>query len=155
MVGQSRAAAEATLTNAKLAAGAVTQQTSTEQSPGTVLEQSPAAGSSLPAGGTVNLTVAQAPTETAVPNVIGQNEAQASAALGRAGFTPQAVTQTTTEAAQVGTRAQAEPRGGPQGAQGRDGHDRRRRAGSADDADDHHAEHSRDPDPSGGERVSR
>jgi serine/threonine-protein kinase len=102
VVGQSRAAAEATLTNAKLAAGAITQQTSTEQSPGTVLEQSPTPGSSLPDGGTVNLTVAQAPTETAVPDVVGQNEAQASAALGRAGFTPQAVTQTTTEATQVG-----------------------------------------------------
>ncbi len=102
VVGQSRAAAEATLTNAKLAAGAITQQTSSEQSPGTVLEQSPAAGTSLPAAGTVNLTVAQAPTETAVPNVVGQNEAQAAAALGRAGFAPQAVSQTTTEAAQVG-----------------------------------------------------
>ncbi len=102
LVGQSRAAAEATLTNAKLAAGTVTQQTSSEQSPGTVLEQSPAAGTSLPAGGTVSFVVAQAPTETAVPNVIGKNEAQASAELGRAGFTPQAVTQTTTDATQVG-----------------------------------------------------
>jgi beta-lactam-binding protein with PASTA domain/predicted Ser/Thr protein kinase len=102
VVGQSSAAAEATLTNAKLAAGAITQQTSTEQSSGTVLEQSPAAGASLPAGGTVNFVVAQAPTETAVPNVLGKNEAQASAELGRAGFTPQAVTQTTTEATKVG-----------------------------------------------------
>jgi beta-lactam-binding protein with PASTA domain/predicted Ser/Thr protein kinase len=102
VVGQSRAAAEATLTNAKLAPGAITQRTSTEQSPGTVLEQSPATGSSLPDGGTVDLTVAQAPTETPVPNVVGKNEAQASAELGRAGFTPQAVTQTTTEAAKVG-----------------------------------------------------
>ncbi len=102
LVGQSRAAAEATLTNAKLTAGTVAQQISTEQAPGTVLEQSPAAGSSLSAGGTVNFVVAQAPTETAVPNVIGKNEAQASAELGRAGFTPQAVTQTTTEPSQVG-----------------------------------------------------
>ncbi len=102
VVGQSRAAAEAALTNAKLTVGAITQQTSTEQSPGTVLEQSPTSGSSLPDGGKVNLTVAQAPTEVAVPNVVGQNEAQASAALGRAGFTPQAVSQTTTEASQVG-----------------------------------------------------
>jgi beta-lactam-binding protein with PASTA domain len=102
LVGQSRAAAEATLTNAKLTAGTVTQRTSTEQSPGTVLEQSPAAGTSISAGGTVDFVVAQAPTETPVPNVIGKNEAQASAELGRAGFTPQAVTQTTTDATQVG-----------------------------------------------------
>jgi beta-lactam-binding protein with PASTA domain len=109
VVGQSRAAAEATLTNAKLAAGAITQQTSTEQSPGTVLEQSPAAGTSLPAGGTVSFVVAQAPTETAVPDVVGKNEAQASAELGRAGFTPQAVSQTTTEATQVGTVLRQSP----------------------------------------------
>ncbi len=102
VVGQSRAAAEATLTNAKLAAGAITQQTSTEQSPGTVLEQSPAAGATLPAGGTVDFVVAQAPAETPVPNVLGKNEAQASAELGRAGFTPQAVTQTTSDTTQVG-----------------------------------------------------
>jgi beta-lactam-binding protein with PASTA domain len=112
VVGQSRGAAEATLTNAKLAVGTVTQQTSTEQSPGTVLEQSPAAGSSLPSGGKVNLTVAQAPTQTAVPNVVGQNEAQASAALGRAGFTPQAVSQTTTESSQVGLVLKQSPAAG-------------------------------------------
>jgi serine/threonine-protein kinase len=112
IAGQSRAAAEATLTNAKLATGTVTQQTSTEQSPGTVLEQSPAAGDSLPAEGAVNFVVAQAPTETAVPNVVGKNEAQASAELGRAGFAPQAVTQTTTEAAQVGTVLRQSPAAG-------------------------------------------
>jgi serine/threonine-protein kinase len=109
VIGQSRASAEATLTNAKLAAGVITRQTSTEQSPGTVLEQSPAAGSSLPDGGTVSLTVAQAPTETAVPDVVGQDEAQAAATLGRAGFTPQAVTQTTTEAVRVGTVLRQSP----------------------------------------------
>jgi serine/threonine-protein kinase len=112
VVGQSRAAAEATLTNAKLAAGAITQQTSIEQTPGTVLEQSPAAGASLPAGGTVSFVVAQAPTETPVPNVVGKNEAQASAELGRAGFTPQAVTQTTTDATQVGIVFRQSPAAG-------------------------------------------
>jgi serine/threonine-protein kinase len=100
------------LTNAKLAAGTITQQTSTEQSPGTVLEQSPAAGSSLPAGGTVNLTVAKAPTETTVPDVVGENEAQAAAALGRAGFAPQAVTQTTTDATLLGTVLRQSPAAG-------------------------------------------
>jgi serine/threonine-protein kinase len=112
VIDQSRASAEATLTNAKLAVGTIAQQTSTEQSPGTVLEQSPAAGSSLPDGGAVNLTVAQAPTEMAVPDVVGQDEARAAATLGRAGFTPQAVTQTTTEAARVGTVLRQSPVGG-------------------------------------------
>jgi len=112
VVGQSRTGAESALTNAKLAVGEITKETSTEQSPGTVLEQSPAAGSSLPVGGKVNLTVAQAPTEVAIPNVVGQNEAQAAAALGRAGFTPQASTQTTTEASQVGIVLKQSPAAG-------------------------------------------
>jgi eukaryotic-like serine/threonine-protein kinase len=112
VVGQSRAGAESALTNAKLTVGAITKSTSTEQSPGTVLEQSPTAGSTLPAGAKVNLTVAQAPTEVAVPNVLGQDEAEAAAALGRAGFAPRARTQTTTEAAQVGIVLKQSPAAG-------------------------------------------
>ncbi len=102
VVGQSRAAAESTLSNAGLAVGTVTQQTTTEQSPGTVLAQSPAAGTQLSANSKVELTVAQAPTEVTVPNVVGENEFQAAAKLGRAGFSPKRTTQTTTEAALVG-----------------------------------------------------
>jgi len=56
----------------------------------------------VPPGGAVNLTVAQAPKETAVPSVLGQNEAQAAATLGSAGFTPKTASQATTEASQVG-----------------------------------------------------
>jgi beta-lactam-binding protein with PASTA domain/predicted Ser/Thr protein kinase len=102
VTGQSRVAAEAALTTAGLTVGTVTKQVTTEQPPGTVLGQSPSASSSLPSGGTVNLTVAQAPKETAVPSVLGQNEAQAAAALGSAGFTPKTASQATTEASQVG-----------------------------------------------------
>ncbi|HTZ64582.1 MAG TPA: PASTA domain-containing protein [Solirubrobacteraceae bacterium] len=102
VVGQSRAAAEATLSNAGLAVGTVTKQTTGEQSPGTVLAQSPAAGTQLSANSKVELTVAQAPTEVTVPNVVGENEFQAAAKLGRAGFSPKRTTQTTVEAALVG-----------------------------------------------------
>jgi eukaryotic-like serine/threonine-protein kinase len=102
VTGQSIAAAEAALTTAGLGVGTVTKQVSAEQPPGTVLSQSLRAGSSLPAGGKVNLTVAQAPKEVAVPSVLGQNEAQAAAALGRAGFAPKTASQTTTESSQVG-----------------------------------------------------
>jgi len=111
VVGQSRAAAEATLTNAKLAVGAITQKTSSEQAPGVVLEQSPAAGSSLPAGEKVGLTVAKAPGEVAVPSVVGKSEFEAAAVLGQAGFTPKRVSQTTTESAQVGVVLRQSPAG--------------------------------------------
>jgi eukaryotic-like serine/threonine-protein kinase len=112
LVGQTRAAAEGSLANAGLNVGAVTQQASSEQSPGTVLEQFPTVGSSLSDGGKVDLTVAQAPSEIPVPDVVGQNEAQASAALGRAGFTPKASTQTTTEASLVGLVLSQKPAAG-------------------------------------------
>lgn len=102
VTGQSRAAAEATLSDAGLKVGAVAQQSSSEQTPGTVLAQSPEGGTSSPRGATVELTIAEAPKEVAVPDIVGQNEAQAAATLGRAGFTPKTSTQITTEASQVG-----------------------------------------------------
>jgi serine/threonine protein kinase/beta-lactam-binding protein with PASTA domain len=111
VVGQFRTAAEAALTNAKLTVGAVTQATS-EQTPGTVLEQSPAAGSSLADGEKVNLTVAQAPKEVAVPEVKGAAKAAAAKQLERAGFKPRVVGHTTTEPSQKGVVLEQSPAGG-------------------------------------------
>jgi serine/threonine-protein kinase len=102
VTGQPLAGAEATLTNAGLAVGTVTKQTSTTQSPGIVLAQSPSTGTLLHTGEKVELTVAQAPTEVAVPTVVGKSEALAAAALGEAGLKPKTVSATTTEPAQVG-----------------------------------------------------
>jgi len=86
VVGQSQRAAEATLTNAGLVVGTVTQKAVNNQSPGTVLSQSPAQGASAHVGDKVNLTVAQASNEAVVPGVVGKSEALAAAALGEAGF---------------------------------------------------------------------
>ncbi len=112
VVGESRAAAEAALTNAKLAVGTVTRQTSSEHPQGTVLEQSPAAGSSLADGGKVNLTIAQPPQEVAVPNVKGAAKAAAASALERAGFKPKVLSRTTTEPSQKGVVLEQSPAGG-------------------------------------------
>ena len=102
VTGESLTAAEASLTNVELTLGTVTQQVSSTQSPGTVLAQSPAGGSSVHAGDSIDLTVAQAPKEVAVPSVVGQSEAHALAALKKAGFTPATVSEATSEAAQAG-----------------------------------------------------
>jgi eukaryotic-like serine/threonine-protein kinase len=102
VLGQTLAAAEATLTNAGLSVGAVSHRTSATQAAGTVLAQSPSAGSSLHAGEKVSLVVAQASQQAVVPTVTGKSEALAAAALGEAGLTPKAVSATTTEPAQVG-----------------------------------------------------
>ncbi|HTR72744.1 MAG TPA: Stk1 family PASTA domain-containing Ser/Thr kinase [Solirubrobacteraceae bacterium] len=118
VVGQSRAAAEASLTNAKLTTGAVTLQETTEQSPGTVLEQSPPAGASLTDGGAVALTVAQASKEIAVPEVVGAARAAATNALERAGFKVKTTTKTTTEQPQSGVVLTQSPEAGSRAGKG-------------------------------------
>jgi beta-lactam-binding protein with PASTA domain/predicted Ser/Thr protein kinase len=118
LAGQSQKGAEAALSSAGLVLGTITPQVSASETPGTVLSQSPAASASLPAGGKVNLVVAQAPKEVAVPSVVGQSEAQASAALGGAGFTPRTTTVTTAEPAQVGMVLKQSPAGGHQAPKG-------------------------------------
>ncbi len=119
VTGSSEAEAKATLKAAGLKLGTVTQQSSNEQTAGTVLSQSPVSGTQLAAGQAVDLTVAQAPKEVAVPEVVGQNETQAAAALGRAGFNPKSVSRTVTNPSQVGVVLKQSPAGGvmaPRGA---------------------------------------
>jgi eukaryotic-like serine/threonine-protein kinase len=111
-IGQTRAAAEAALVTAGLAVGAITQQVSASQTPETVLSQSPTAGSTLRPGGKVNLVVAKASKDVAVPGVVGQNETEAGASLGRAGFSPKMVTAATTEPGQVGIVLRQSPSAG-------------------------------------------
>jgi serine/threonine-protein kinase len=112
VVGQSQSSAEATLANAGLVAGTITSRVSDAQAPGTVLAQSPARGSSLTSGSAVELTVAKASDEAAVPNVVGQGEAAAAAALARAGFAPQANARPVTQAAQAGVVLSQSPAAG-------------------------------------------
>ncbi|HEV7162251.1 MAG TPA: Stk1 family PASTA domain-containing Ser/Thr kinase [Solirubrobacteraceae bacterium] len=118
VVGQSQSEAEATLTNAELELGTATQKVSSTQTPGTVLAQSPSSGSSVHAGNKVDLTVAQAPKETAVPNVVGQSETQAAAALSQAGFKPKSTSQSTSEQSQVGMVLEQSPAGGAKARKG-------------------------------------
>ncbi|HWD11582.1 MAG TPA: Stk1 family PASTA domain-containing Ser/Thr kinase [Solirubrobacteraceae bacterium] len=112
LTGETQSAAEATLTNDELALGTVTQRVSSTQQPGTVLSQSPSSGTSVHAGDKVNLVVAQAPKETAVPNVVGQNETAAAGALGQAGFTPKVTPETVSEQSQVGIVLKQSPAAG-------------------------------------------
>jgi serine/threonine-protein kinase len=112
VVGETVEAAEATLTNAELALGTVTKQVSSSQPAGTVLAQSPATGNSVRAGTKVNVTVAKAPKEVAVPTVVGAAEAVAVAHLKHDGFVPNTETRTTSEQAQVGVVLEQSPEGG-------------------------------------------
>jgi eukaryotic-like serine/threonine-protein kinase len=118
LTGQTRRGAETALTDAGLTVGSVTSRASATQTPGTVLSQSPVSGASLAAGGKVDLVVAKAPEEIAVPGVVGQNEAQAAAALGAAGFTPKTASSATTEPAQVGVVLKQSPAAGARAKKG-------------------------------------
>ncbi len=118
VTGQSLSAAEATLTNAELGVGNVTQQVSSSTAVGTVLAQSPSTGSSLHAGEKVNLTVAQAPKENAVPNVVGQPATKAAAALAQAGFKPKSESRSTTESSESGMVLEQNPAGGAKARKG-------------------------------------
>jgi beta-lactam-binding protein with PASTA domain/predicted Ser/Thr protein kinase len=111
VTGQSLSAAEATLTNEGLGVGTVTKKTST-QSPGTVLSQSPASGSSLRAGGKVDLIVAKEPKQVAVPAVVGETEVAATKALEKAGFAVTVVSEPTTETPKVGHVVKQSPASG-------------------------------------------
>jgi serine/threonine-protein kinase len=110
--GDSRSGAEAALTAVGLAVGTVTQQVSSGQAAGTVVSQTPSAGSSVRTGTKVNLTVAKASDEVAVPKLVGQTETQAAAALGGAGFVPSVVTAPTREESKVGVVLKQSPAGG-------------------------------------------
>ena len=118
VTGQTQKAAEATLTTAGLAVGAITPQVSASQTPETVLSQSPAAPATLPTGGTVNLVVAQAPKEVAVPGVANRTEVAATEALENAGFTVKTVTEPTSEPARVGHVLKQNPSAGAKARKG-------------------------------------
>jgi beta-lactam-binding protein with PASTA domain/predicted Ser/Thr protein kinase len=110
--GDSQSGAEAALTAVGLSVGTVTQQVSATQAAGSVLAQSPSAGTSVRTGSKVDLTVAKTSNEVAVPKVVGENETQASAALGGAGFVPSVVPVATSEESEVGIVLKQSPTAG-------------------------------------------
>ena len=67
---------------------------------------------SLPSGSKVGLTIAQAPSQVAVPGVVGEDEAKAAAALGAAGLTPKIVSAKTSEPSRVGLVLKQSPAAG-------------------------------------------
>lgn len=82
-----------------------------EYASGTVIDQSPAGGTSVDEGSTVNLDVATAPTYITVPNVIGYSEGEASAAISNAGLYMEA-NYVETDAYTAGTVIAQNPEGG-------------------------------------------
>ena len=86
VVGQSEDEARDTLRDAGLRVGEVTERESTDKEPGTVLEQDPADGGKVDRDSAVDLVVASAPPDVAVPNVVDMPEDEARQQLEDAGF---------------------------------------------------------------------
>jgi 6-phosphogluconolactonase len=90
VVGLTQAAAAAALTNANLALGTVTMQSSAIVPVGSVVSQNPAAGVIILTGATVNVAISSG--TVAVPNVVGLTQTAAATALTAAGLTLGTVT---------------------------------------------------------------
>jgi serine/threonine-protein kinase len=91
VIGMTQAAATAAITAAGLSLGHVTQLYSSAPS-GSVAEQAPNSGVNAAAGSQVAITISRGPTPsatpvaTAVPNVTGETQSQATTTLQSAGF---------------------------------------------------------------------
>ena len=111
VTGQSEASARTRLQNAGFLVTS-SNQTSSTVKPGNVISMSPAQGSKVAAGSTVNLVIAQAPTTATIPKVKGQTRAVATRALTGAGFKVVDATQNVTDKVLNGLVLSQSPRGG-------------------------------------------
>ena len=104
VVGQTQAAATAAINAVSgLSVGAVTQATSASVPSGSVISQNPGPGQA-PNGSTVALVVSTGPAPVTVPNVVGQTQAAATAAInGVSGLSVGAVTQATSASVPSGS----------------------------------------------------
>lgn len=104
VVGQNQAVATGALTGLGLVPGRTIQQTSVTVPAGSVISESPIAGTSVPVGSTVNLVISSGPASVSilVPSIVGAPQAAASAAITRVGLAVGTVTQQTSSTVAIG-----------------------------------------------------
>jgi eukaryotic-like serine/threonine-protein kinase len=105
VTGETEDNARSTLEGAGLRVGKVTQEES-DKDPGTVIDQTPAAGKDVTKDTAVDLTVAKA---VAIPDVVDLSEDEARTQLEAAGFTVKVRDQTVTDPAQDGLVLEQSP----------------------------------------------
>src|SRR5881398_2814714 len=118
VVGQTQAAAASAITGAGLTVGAVTMQSSSTVAAGSVISESPPAGTKVASGSPVNLVVSSGPAQIAVPNVVGQTQAAATSAITGAGLTVGAVTMQSSSTVAAGSVISESPPAGTKVASG-------------------------------------
>jgi beta-lactam-binding protein with PASTA domain len=112
VVGLSQANATAAIVAADLVVGTVTMASSNTVPAGNVISQTPAAGSSVNEGSTVNLTVSTGPEQVTVPSVVGLSQADATEAIDAAGLVVGNVTYVESEEVAAGQVNEQVPAGG-------------------------------------------
>ena len=113
VTGRAQEAAQRQLNSAGLKAGVV--YVPSDQPEGTVVSQSPEAGTTQKRGARIQLNVSLGPSpgqQRAVPDVRGQDPAAAKTRLESAGFKVQTLPQGVTDANQIGTVVDEQPAGG-------------------------------------------
>jgi len=113
VVGLPQAAANTALSNAGLAIGNVASETSASVPAGSVINQQPAAGSSVEVGTSVDLVVSVGASNTAnVPDVVGLPQTAANTALTKAGLVMGAVTTESSASVSAGLVISQQPGAG-------------------------------------------
>jgi beta-lactam-binding protein with PASTA domain len=86
IVGQTQGAATTSITGAGLVVGTVNTASSNTVPSGSVISESPAAGTQVNVGWAINLVVSTGPAQVAVPNVVGQTQGAATTSISGAGL---------------------------------------------------------------------
>ena len=114
VVGQTQAAATTAIQGAGLSVGTVTRQASSTVASGTVISESPVAGTQVNPGSAVNLVVSSGPAQVAVPNVVGDTQAAATTAITGAGLVLGTVTNQASSTVAAGSVISESPAAGTQ-----------------------------------------
>ncbi len=114
VAGETQAAATTTLTNAGLVLGTATTQSSSTAPSGDVISENPTAGTQVNAGSAINLVVSSGPAQVAVPNVVGETQAAATAAITSAGLVLGTVTSQSSSTVPSGSVISENPAAGTQ-----------------------------------------
>src|SRR3989440_5249705 len=93
-------------------------QSSSTVAAGSVISESPPAGTRVASGSPVNLVVSSGPAQMAVPNVVGQTQAAAASAITGAGLTVGAVTMQSSSTVAAGSVISESPPAGTKVASG-------------------------------------
>ena len=112
VIGQTQAAAETSIIAAGLSVGTITDQASDTVPGGDVILQNPVANAVVPAGSSVTLVVSTGPATVAIPDVVGQTEAQATVDITTAGLFVGTVTRQNDNTVPVGNVISQSPASG-------------------------------------------